>query len=217
MDLFHGLTSVAISEDFRRGPERGFLPVMDFRDEDGAVDAARGLVASLGLPDASPAAGPLNIALTELAENVIFHSGRRYGAVAAQTWAKNEQVELAIVDCGAGIPASIKRNPAHRGLPDSAALRKAIDLLVSGLEDPSRGQGLWMVSQYVERNGGRLEIHSQRHVLVQTGAERAVREARSCWPGTIVRVQLFPQRSLDISDVLERHFPVDDDYGLVEL
>ena len=157
MDVFQGVAAIEIVEDFKRHDEKGFVPVAEFSDTDGAASTARRLVETLQLADDPNVTGNLEIALAELAENVIFHSGENYGVASAQHWRRRDTVEMAIVDMGRGIPAGLRQNPAHTGLSDSEALRNSVELLVSGVEDPARGKGLWITSQYVERNAGRLE------------------------------------------------------------
>jgi hypothetical protein len=99
-------------------------------------------------------------------------------------------------------------------LTDAQALRGSVDLLISGVEDRARGQGLWMVSQYVQRNGGSLEIRTQNQLLEQQGADRVVWQTESFWPGTAVAVRFHVDRPHDIRDVMEQHFPSDDDLGV---
>jgi anti-sigma regulatory factor (Ser/Thr protein kinase) len=92
-------------------------------------------------------------ALGEVTANVLDHAGAPEGAlVAAQTY-KTTGFELAVIDLGAGIPTTLARNPAHRGLADIDALQRSLKDGVSGMEEPGRGSGLADLVKAVGRAG----------------------------------------------------------------
>lgn len=205
MDLFHDVLAWDEPENFRRRTPQGFAPVSLFEDGVLASQAAADLAASVSSAN-SKEQSALREALTELAENVVFHAGHTRGAACAQGWAR--EVQLAIADRGDGIPSSLRRKAAHAGLSDKAALTAALERNVTRLDDPGRGQGLWTVSEMVEVNGGRLFVRSGSVLLRQIGHERKVSDNGPLWPGTVVVVLLkvghpmsIPQRKLLSSHV----------------
>jgi hypothetical protein len=93
------------------------------------------------------------IALGEVTANVLDHAGTPDGALVAAQRYKSTGLELAIVDLGVGIPTTLARNPAHRGLPDIDALERSLRDGVSGIEEPGRGAGLADLVKAVGRAG----------------------------------------------------------------
>ena len=217
MDVFQGVAAIEIVEDFKRHDEKGFVPVAEFTDTAGAVSTARRLVETLQLADDPNVTGNFEIALAELAENVIFHSGEDYGVASAQHWRRRDTVEMAIVDTGRGIPAGLRQNPAHLGSPmqKRSGTRSSCSSVGSRIPPAARGSG----SHRNTWNGTQAGLRSTQEATssAQAGADRRVVRTDSPWPGTIVWLQLSPSRPLDITDVYDRYFPPDDDFGLPDL
>ncbi len=92
-------------------------------------------------------------ALGEVTANVLDHAGTPDGALVAAQRYKTTGLELAVIDLGAGIPTTLARNPAHRGLPDIDALQRSLKDGVSGIEEPGRGSGLADLVKAVGRAG----------------------------------------------------------------
>ena len=86
--------------------------------------------------------------------------------------------DAVVVDSGPGIRTTLARNP---GLPkpesDAGAIGLAVQELVSGTGDPTRGGGLWMTVTEMRRPGRKLRLHSGQGLLTMYGAaEPALRE-----------------------------------------
>jgi hypothetical protein len=86
-------------------------------------------------------------------ENVVEHAESPIGALVAAQRYKSTGLELTVVDLGAGIPATLTRNPEHRGLTDLAAVERALEDGVSSLAGDGRGTGLWELVKAVSRGG----------------------------------------------------------------
>ncbi len=216
MDVFEGLVEFSAPENFRRHQTDRFTPVERFETERDAAAVAKKLAKNIGFAYTEPIVWHLIYALVELTENVPLHSGADSGIVCGQGWLGSGMVEAVILDRGVGIAGSLKRNPRYADLSDEEALRKATAVRVSGLDDDRRGQGLWIISEIVKRNGGELYLRSGSAVLEQRGDRVETRTSVCYWPGSIVVLRLNAGKPLDISDVLDRHFPPENDYDFVE-
>ena len=101
------------------------------------------------------AAAACATALGEVTANVLDHAGTPEGALVAAQRYKTTGLELAVVDLGAGIPTTLARNAAHRGLSDIDALQRSLKDGVSGIDEPGRGSGLADLVKAVGRAGTR--------------------------------------------------------------
>jgi hypothetical protein len=117
-----------VEEDFERRPPVGFRACQRFTGEDSHV-ASRELTDAVAerVPADSLGRGSLYVCLDELAENVVHHAQSRVGGFAvAQGWEKRGEVEIAIVDLGIGIRASLRKNPEYADIRgDVEAIQKA--------------------------------------------------------------------------------------------
>jgi hypothetical protein len=86
-------------------------------------------------------------------ENVVEHAQSPIGALVAAQRYERTGLELAVVDLGAGIPATLARNAEHRGLDDLSAVERALKEGVSSVEGEDRGTGLWELSETVRKGG----------------------------------------------------------------
>lgn len=70
-------------------------------------------------------------------------------------------LEVAVSDAGAGIAATLRRNPKNsKSLADADAIRLAMGLGVSGHDDPTRGTGLFHLLRMTQELEGKLQIRS---------------------------------------------------------
>jgi len=124
----------------------------------------------------------------EIADNVKDHAADGGGFVCAQTYEKNsprEYVEVAVGDAGVGVLATLSERHAPTSHQD--ALNMAVELGVSSV--PNRGNGLWYVSRFVRRVGGRLSLSSgDAYLRITQGGPYST----SCQPiaGTLVGIQV---------------------------
>jgi hypothetical protein len=116
-------------------------------------------------------------AIAAATENTLDHAQSPIGAlVSAQTYTRSGGLELAVVDLGCGIPATLSGNPAHAGLSDLDALERALEDGVSSATEAGRGAGLAELVRGIGRVGtASLRIASGRAELNmgwQGGQER---------------------------------------------
>jgi anti-sigma regulatory factor (Ser/Thr protein kinase) len=142
-----------------------------------------------------PAAAACAVAVGEAAANVLDHAGTPEGALVAAQRYKSTGLELAVVDLGDGIPTTLARNPAHRGLQDLDAVECSLKDGVSGIDEPGRGAGLADIVKAVGRAGAAsLRLGSGRAQLSvgwTNGRQRRNRIVPGCQvPGTWIALTL---------------------------
>jgi hypothetical protein len=136
-------------------------------------------------------------AIAAATENVIDHAQSPVGAfVAAQRYA-NRGLELAVVDLGRGIPATLRENRVYGGLTDLRAVERALEDGVSSVPDEGRGAGLAELVHGVARTGNAtLQVSSGQAELTLGWTAWQQRPNRAALhppaPGTWISVRLDP-------------------------
>jgi anti-sigma regulatory factor (Ser/Thr protein kinase) len=204
MDFTKLLFDDEIPEPFKRKKAVGFRPVQHFRGEDECWLAAKELAEALVerfKPD-SIATAAIRICLDELAENVVHHAYTDLGGfAAAQSNPKRHTFEIAIVDLGIGIRASLARNPAYADIStDVEAVSTALQPRVSSTPERNAGIGLYITKLLLRGNGGQLLVRSG-HAVVCRGANETEEENDMSFPGTIVAIRAHTNAPLDIDQV----------------
>jgi len=150
------------------------------------------LVARLGY--SGLAADRFTVAMAEVCQNVVDHSGSA-GVALAQCYAHaagGPEVRLAVADVGIGVRASLGPRYAG-GFPgawdDRAAIGLAFVSGVTGSGDPDRGLGLAAVADLVRAWGGALRLRSGSAARV-VGAHPSERAGLPHFPGTQVSIRL---------------------------
>lgn len=144
----------------------------------------------------------LDTCLSEMLENVIFHADAANGGVTAVQAFASGELEVAIVDLGVGIPASLALNPDYADLAtrdDLTAVQTAMVPNVTSTPWRNAGWGLAFTELLLGLNGGRL--------LVRSGAGHVMRGAKIVdrldtdqpQPGTLVAMRIKTDRPLDYS------------------
>jgi len=140
------------------------------------------------------AADRFTVALAEVCQNVVDHSGGT-GLALAQCYLHaggGPEIRLAVADVGIGVRASLAPRYADR-LPgawdDRAAVRLAFRRGVTGSGDPDRGLGLAAVADLVRAWGGTLRLRSGTAACV-VGTHPAEHGGLCPFPGTQVAITL---------------------------
>jgi anti-sigma regulatory factor (Ser/Thr protein kinase) len=205
MDFERILIDAVEPEPFNRRTEKGFRPCQLFADE-AELD---GLVASLtgAVREVSQLAGgahhAISWALDEIARNVVQHARSASPAVGVVQHARSRrQVEVAIVDRGVGVLASLRENPEHQGIvSDLEAIRAALKPGVTGVPKGKGGIGLFL-TQILLREGGLLVIRSGS-ASVESSEEEIGRNGLPNFPGTLVVLRAPTDRPLNLGGVLK--------------
>lgn len=141
----------------------------------------------------------LDIALSEMTENVGYHASTTYGGFAAVQYLRHSsEIEVAITDLGVGIPESLSSNVklAASVSNDLLAIQIALTATITATPWRNSGYGLTFVQILLALNEGRLLVRSGRgHVL--RGAKPSDRMVNQYLPGTLVGMRLRTDRPLD--------------------
>ncbi len=201
-----GLSVSATSQWSQSHQNTGLHVIRSFKD----IDAFRKSAGLLTLEHCQEAADALKYAMTELARNVLQHSGSPIGGVAiAQHFPDDRRIQVAMCDLGQGVRASMQRRyPELR--TDMEGLRLAILPHASGAApagpygdgNENAGLGLFYSREIAWRSGGSFWIASGTALLGIRGdiptrtsrepvePDRVYRTIES-WPGTVVTMD-FP-------------------------
>jgi len=182
------------------GPLLEVTPIREPADVHRAVSRVKGrtdrlLVRRLGYN--SLAADRFTVALAEVCQNIVDHSGGE-GLVSAQYYPPSRgrgTVRLAVMDGGVGVRKSLEGRYASR-FPDSWGDREAVRLAfrrwVSRFEEPGRGMGLKLVAEMVRGWGGRLLLRSgtAAYAIYPGWGGRPQRSSLAPFPGTQINIML---------------------------
>ena len=140
------------------------------------------------------AADRFTVALSEICQNVVDHSGSA-GLALAQCYQRaggETEIRLAVADVGIGVRASLAPRYAagHIGTwDDRAAIKLAFQPGVTGSGNPDRGLGLPAVADMVRAWGGALRLRSGTAACT-VGARPSERAGLAAFPGTQVSIRL---------------------------
>lgn len=199
--------AVEINDPVQRHAASGLKECQHFSSEEGSRRVARELAVALKekVKTDRVAATSLELCLTELAENVHFHADTSFGGfAAAQSFSRGNEIEVAIVDLGVGIAASLSKNPqyAEQATDDVTAIHTALQPLVTSSPKRNRGYGLAFTRFLLEINEGRLVVRSG-HGYVQYGERGVERTTELAFPGTLVALRLHTDRPFDFEKAYE--------------
>lgn len=140
------------------------------------------------------AADRFTVALSEVCQNVVDHSGSP-GLALAQCYQRaggETEIRLAVADVGIGVRASLSPRyaAAHAGAwDDREAIRLAFQQGVTGTGNPDRGLGLAAVADMIRAWGGALRLRSGT-AACEVGARPGERLGLAPFPGTQVSIRL---------------------------
>ena len=205
MDAFRVLFEkepVEVEDDVERHESVGLKECEHFASAAGGRRVAQGLARAIQQKVETDAvtANSLDVCLIELTENVYFHAKTSSGGfAAAQTFKNSQEIEIAIVDLGVGIAASLSANPEHaeEAADDISAINAAIRPLVTATPERNSGYGLALTRLLLELNDGRLIVWSGEG-KVQFG-ESSFAKRVDHLPGTVVALRLHTDRPFDIA------------------
>ena len=140
------------------------------------------------------AADRFTVALSEVCQNVVDHSGSP-GLALAQCYQRaggETEIRLAVADVGIGVRTSLSPRYAagHAGSwDDRAAIKLAFRPGITGTGNPDRGLGLAAVADLVRAWGGTLRLRSGT-AACEVGARPSERVGLAPFPGTQVSIHL---------------------------
>jgi len=141
--------------------------------------------------------------LWELLANALEHSGAE-AVVMGQVYGRGEpphhddRVQVVIGDAGKGIRGSFLESGRYEPRNDATAIELALEYLVTSVDDPGRGQGLFTTMEQMAELQGDLVIRSgTSKITVGAGGKRD--EAVPFLAGTVVcmSLPLYPGKPRD--------------------
>jgi anti-sigma regulatory factor (Ser/Thr protein kinase) len=121
-------------------------------------------------------------AVSELCQNTFDHNAHAGAFLAMQvaSWADPRCLEIAIADDGAGLAATLRRNPHHAPLAsDLEAIQVAVQRGTSAYDDPTRGTGLYHLLALIAKQAGVVQIRSG------TATVRYQRDQPQAWASAV--------------------------------
>lgn len=213
MDAVQPWLGEDFAEPFTRREPHGFRPCLHFAGADDYASVALALTNALTerCETDDIARASIRICLDEIAENVVHHADAPSGGFgAAQGWRKNQEFEIAMVDLGIGVRASLTQNPDHADVNDDVtAITRALQPRITATPERNAGIGLFITKLLLEANGGLLLVRSGYGSVYAGGVDQARMES-FVMPGTLVALRARTDRALNILSVyedLERDHP----------
>ncbi|MBI3954291.1 MAG: hypothetical protein HY330_07240 [Chloroflexi bacterium] len=196
LGLFQALQSSGVTVDDRGIPTRRdpqiVMSLTGFHTEpqveELANNALEALTSSgLGAVNLHPLVSEL---FAELALNAVQHADSpigAYGFIQFYQFEAGRRFVCGVADGGIGIRRSLERNPALRDrVPyDWVAIELAVRERISGTGDPTRGIGLYGVSEDMRRDGRQLIIHSGSGALQISEEIESEAKRVTLFPGTL--------------------------------
>lgn len=156
----------------------------------------------------------LAYSLRELMRNVVEHSHAKQFGICAQYWPSKNKVEVAILDRGIGLQASLRHNPHLDVSDDKRAVNYALMPAVSGKAFKgarkqrgswaNSGFGLYMTSR-ICRNGGTFFIASGKTGMLITHKSEGKRYLPCSFQGTAIRMVVRTNQIAELKDALEQY------------
>jgi hypothetical protein len=157
----------------------------------------------------------LSYSIREVMRNVVEHSKSTRFGICGQYWPTKNKAEVAILDRGVGIKATLSNNPHIDASSDKRALNYALMPAVSGKafkgsrikqKGPwaNSGFGLYMTNR-ICRNGGNFFISSGDTGMLLTKQSEAKRYFSCDMQGTVVRMVLKTSDIPNLKDALDRY------------
>lgn len=189
----------------RHGPD-GLLECQHFKEDKDLRGVAAAILAAIEQKRDIDAMAryALDTCLSEVVENVLFHAYTEHGGVAAVQAFKKE-LEIAIVDLGEGIAASLARNPTYAELArrdDITAIRTAMTPNVTSTPHRNKGWGLAFTELLLALNGGKLFVRSGQGLVIR-GPKNTDKLDDVTLPGTLVAMRIRLDQPLDYSKAWE--------------
>lgn len=142
-----------------------FIELQKIFDDDNDHIASKVIssMESCSLPTAGIGTDLHNV-LTEVANNVFYHSGAvvdsGWGYFAAQYYLRLKKFEFAFCDVGVGFKQSYTRAGKLMELQSDAIILKSFERHVTSINDPVRGIGLNEMLEFITQYNGEITIQS---------------------------------------------------------
>ncbi|MFO0861035.1 MAG: hypothetical protein U0570_10790 [Phycisphaerales bacterium] len=197
----------------KTGELRGGTPIYGHAEPESAADAAERHAHDATDVLLQGAKGALRTtvgyAIRELFRNVFDHSRSPMLWYCGQYWPSQDRVEIAILDEGRGILASLRDNPNIAVSSEGDAIKLATQQGVSGVQAatnpncPNSGDGLFVLRRVADHAGNFFILSNSEGVYFE-GFKTA--DYSTVFAGTAIRIELRPSllKSGILSDTLNK-------------
>lgn len=163
--------------------------------------------------------------MSEIMDNVIVHSGQKYGFVMAQIHKLSKHLSFCVYDNGQGIFRSLK-DTSYAPQTPLKAIMLSIQERVTRDKKIGQGNGMWGMSEIVKNNSGRLTIISGSGFYFRSNGDVKTRENLTYLSpengACLVDFQLNYNKKVLLTEALKGHRPVnyrtesfEDDHGVI--
>ncbi len=127
----------------------------------------------------------------EIFSNAVLHSQTRLGIFSCgQFFPTRNRLDFSVTDLGIGIRQNVKKNAGLDLTPEGA-----ITWATEGYNTTKRGQipgglGLKLLGEFIDLNGGRIQIVSDAGYWQQAGSQTVTARLNEPFPGTVVSVEI---------------------------
>lgn len=127
----------------------------------------------------------------EIFSNAVLHSRTKLGIFSCgQFFPKRNQLDFSVADLGVGIRQNVQENIGLNLAPE-----QAIVWATEGRNTTKRGQipgglGLKLLGEFIDLNGGRIQIVSDAGYWRREGGNTFTARLRQAFPGTVVSVEI---------------------------
>ncbi|MBN1954813.1 MAG: hypothetical protein JW900_07160, partial [Anaerolineae bacterium] len=214
---FYDLVDFETAYPWRRHDSSGrFREVVQISSESDSETVVGEVLEILGrnLEGIGPVYEAVQYSFLEVVNNVFHHAQSPIHAViCAQAYPQLHKVELAVVDGGRGIPASLAGNPSLAGRFSTAAeaIQLAVQPRITGRPEYNTGEGLFFTLEFIKANQGDACIHSADGSL-WVHKDQAVAQSAPSWPGTVVALRFRTDRPVVTKTIFDRHAPPEEDF-----
>lgn len=202
MDLFNTL-NFRYKESFRRYESKGrFLPVHKIDNSQDVFNCTNEIceliISSFENPEKILFA--VEWTINELIDNIQVHSNTLVpGIVCAQTFVKQNRLDIGIYDLGIGIKSSM-RSVLGKDITHKAAITEAIKKGVTRDKSVGLGNGLAGSIEIVKQNKGRLNLWSgDTNYLINYGTDRGFYEIPFV-DGTGLFLSFFTNKTINLQN-----------------
>lgn len=152
----------------------------------------------------------------EVMDNIDAHSlSPINGYICAQTY--ENELEIAIVDCGIGMKESLRSYPAYEYITsdDEAIIKSTEKMVTSKPLEHHAGQGLFFTRRFIDANHGKLFIQSGNALVeFNNNADNPIINRVNYWKGTIVGMVFDLETPVHTKDIFDEEYPEDADIML---
>ena len=148
-----------------------------------------------GWVNVSPGLGDAIVGqMAEVYLNAFEHAGSRIGVFSCgQHFPRNRELNLTVVDFGVGIPGNVRMFKANEFGPNQLPAASCIEWAFqrgTSTKPGGRGIGLDLLREFVQKNGGRLEMFSHEGYVCVAGGRVSYAERPTFFEGTLVNISL---------------------------